>query len=302
MTAMPELLREEQLHEEQDLHRGLKDRHIQMIAIGGAIGVGLFLGSARAIQAAGPGLLLAYALGSIAIFFIMRALGELLLYRPVAGSFATYAEEFIGPWAGFFTGWSYWFMWVVTGMAEITAVARLRQLLVSRRAAMDPGAGHAGCSLRGESHRRGPLRRIRVLVCNHQGGDDHRADRHRPRRHPVRLQRSRPDGKLLQPVDAWRFFPKGGLGVVLSLQIVAFAFLGVELVGVTAGEAANPQKVLPQRDQQRGGADPDLLHRRPGHHHVARSLEPAGSPRRARSSWCSRRSAFRRRQGSSTSS
>jgi amino acid transporter, AAT family len=74
MTTTGELLREEQLHEEKDLVRGLKDRHIQMIAIGGAIGVGLFLGSARAIQAAGPALLLAYALGSVAIFFIMRAL------------------------------------------------------------------------------------------------------------------------------------------------------------------------------------------------------------------------------------
>ena len=123
MTSMAELLREEQLHEERDLERGLKSRHIQMIAIGGAIGVGLFLGSARAIQDAGPALLLSYAFVGIVIFFIMRALGELLLYRPVAGSFATYAEEFIGPWAGFFTGWSYWFMWVVTGMAEITAVA-----------------------------------------------------------------------------------------------------------------------------------------------------------------------------------
>src|SRR5688572_11024629 len=123
MTTMTELLREEQLHEEKDLVRGLKSRHIQMIAIGGAIGVGLFLGSARAIQAAGPALLLSYALVGIVIFFIMRALGELLLYRPVAGSFATYAEEFVGPWAGFFTGWTYWFMWVVTGMAEITAVA-----------------------------------------------------------------------------------------------------------------------------------------------------------------------------------
>jgi AAT family amino acid transporter/D-serine/D-alanine/glycine transporter len=123
MTTVTELLREEQLHEEKDLVRGLKSRHIQMIAIGGAIGVGLFLGSARAIQAAGPALLLSYALVGIVIFFIMRALGELLLYRPVAGSFASYAEEFVGPWAGFFTGWSYWFMWVVTGMAEITAVA-----------------------------------------------------------------------------------------------------------------------------------------------------------------------------------
>ena len=103
-----------------------------MIAIGGAIGVGLFLGSARAIQAAGPGLLLSYALGSFAIFFIMRAFGELLLYRPVSGSFATYAEEFVAPWAGFFTGWSYWFMWVVVGMAEITAVGSTSTLGIQR--------------------------------------------------------------------------------------------------------------------------------------------------------------------------
>src|ERR1700731_1535951 len=107
---------------QEDLHRGLKDRHVQMIAIGGTIGVGLFLGSAMAIQKAGPGLVVSYAIGGLVMFCIMRALGELLLYRPVAGSFATYAEEFVGPWAGFITGWSYWFMWVVIGMAEITAV------------------------------------------------------------------------------------------------------------------------------------------------------------------------------------
>ena len=75
----------------------------------------MFLGSAKAIQSTGPGILLAYAIGGLMIFFIARALGELLLYRPVAGSFATYAEEFVGPWAGFVTGWSYWFMWVVIG-------------------------------------------------------------------------------------------------------------------------------------------------------------------------------------------
>src|SRR5207245_8178705 len=105
------------------LTRSLKNRHIQLIALGGTIGVGLFLGSAGAIHKAGPGLLLSYAIGGIAIFFIMRALGELLMYRPVAGSFASYAEEFVGPFAGFATGWSYWFMWVTIGMAEITAVS-----------------------------------------------------------------------------------------------------------------------------------------------------------------------------------
>src|SRR5215467_9121431 len=105
-----------------DLSRNLRNRHIQLIAFGGTIGVGLFLGSAKAIHSAGPGLIVAYAVGGIAIFFIMRALGELLTYRPVAGSFATYAEEFCGPLPGFITGWSYWFAWVVTVMAEITAV------------------------------------------------------------------------------------------------------------------------------------------------------------------------------------
>jgi amino acid transporter, AAT family len=111
-----------QTSDQTKLTRGLKRRHIELIAIGGAIGVGLFLGSAKAVQNAGPGLILGYAVGGLVIFFIMRALGELLLYRPVAGSFVTYADEFVGPFAGFVTGWSYWFTWVVTGMAELTAI------------------------------------------------------------------------------------------------------------------------------------------------------------------------------------
>src|SRR5579863_6395927 len=108
--------------EQAALSRSLQNRHIQLIALGGTIGVGLFLGSAGAIHKAGPGLLMSYLVGGTAIFFIMRALGELLTYRPVAGSFASYAEEFVSPFAGFVTGWSYWFMWIVTAMAELTAI------------------------------------------------------------------------------------------------------------------------------------------------------------------------------------
>ena len=104
------------------LRRGLRARHIQLIAIGGTIGVGLFLGSARAIHIAGPALILSYALVGVVIFFIVRALGELMTYQPVSGTFAAYAEEFLGPFAGFVTGWSYWFMWIVVAMAELTAV------------------------------------------------------------------------------------------------------------------------------------------------------------------------------------
>src|SRR5262245_16633365 len=110
-----------QTSDQTKLTRGLRSRHVELIAIGGAIGVGLFLGSAKVIQNAGPGLILGYAVGGLVIFFIMRALGELLLYRPVAGSFVMYADEFV-TFAGFTTGWSYWFMWVVTGMAELTAI------------------------------------------------------------------------------------------------------------------------------------------------------------------------------------
>src|SRR4029079_18393733 len=111
-----------QTSDQTKLTRGLKSRHVELIAIGGAIGVGLFLGSAKAIQNAGPGLILGYAIGGLVIFFIMRALGELLLYRPVAGSFVIYADKLMGAFAVFATGWSFWFTWVVAGMAELTAI------------------------------------------------------------------------------------------------------------------------------------------------------------------------------------
>ncbi|WP_211301919.1 amino acid permease, partial [Streptomyces sparsogenes] len=103
--------------------RGLGSRQVQMIAIGGAIGVGLFMKAGANIAKAGPSIILMYALAGVVIFFIMRALGELLLYRPVTGSFSEYAREFLGPFFGYVTGWTYWLLWVVTGMAELTAAA-----------------------------------------------------------------------------------------------------------------------------------------------------------------------------------
>ena len=104
------------------LHRGLEERHINLMALGATIGVGLFLGSATAIKMAGPAIMLAYALGGFAIFLIMRALGEMAIHNPVAGSFSRYALDYLGPLAGYLTGWNYWFLWLVTCMAEITAV------------------------------------------------------------------------------------------------------------------------------------------------------------------------------------
>src|SRR5437879_1907026 len=107
---------------EDGYSKSLGNRQVQMIAIGGAIGVGLFLGAGGRLASAGPSLVVAYAICGIAAFFVMRALGELVLYKPSAGSFVNYAREFIGPWAGFVTGWMYWLNWAMAGVAEITAV------------------------------------------------------------------------------------------------------------------------------------------------------------------------------------
>jgi AAT family amino acid transporter/D-serine/D-alanine/glycine transporter len=228
-----------------ELHRGLKDRHVRMIAIGGTIGVGLFLGSATAIQKAGPGLVASYAVGGLIMFFIMRALGELLLYRPVSGSFASYAEEFIGPWAGFMTGWSYWFMWVVLGMAEITAVGVYVHYWFPQLPQWIPAlitlallyfANMISVKHFGEIEFWFALIKVATIVGLIVIGL------------AIIAFRTGELGKTAAFSNLWShggFFPFGPLGVILPLQMVMFSYEGLELIGVSAGETENPQKVLP---------------------------------------------------------
>jgi AAT family amino acid transporter len=230
----------------EGLTRSLKSRHIQLIALGGTIGVGLFLGSAGAIHKAGPGLLLSYAIGGIAIFFIMRALGELLTYRPVAGSFASYAEEFVGPFAGFVTGWSYWFMWVVTAMAELTAIGiyvhfwlpDVPQWLPGLVAlAILYGSNTLAVRVYGELEFWFALLKVITIVGLILSGL------------AVIFFKLGALGPTASFSNLWThhgFMPFGLLGVLLTLQIVMFAYSGVELIGVTAGEAENPEVVLPR--------------------------------------------------------
>ncbi len=97
------------------LKRGLKNRHIQLIALGGAIGTGLFLGSASVIQSAGPGIILGYAIAGFIAFLIMRQLGEMVVEEPVAGSFSHFAYKYWGGFAGFASGWNYWVLYVLGG-------------------------------------------------------------------------------------------------------------------------------------------------------------------------------------------
>ena len=228
------------------LSRSLHNRHIQLIAIGGTIGVGLFLGSARAIHNAGPGLLLAYALGGVAIFFIMRALGELLTYRPVAGSFATYAEEFCGPFAGFVTGWSYWFMWISTAMAELTAIGIYVRYWLPDVPQWLPallvllalyGSNLLAVRAFGELEFWFALIKVVTIVALIVAGL------------AVIVFHLGALGAGAGFDNLWShggFLPFGIGGVLLTLQIVMFAYNGVELIGVTAGEARDPAAVLPR--------------------------------------------------------
>lgn len=109
-------------HENDGLKRGLKNRHIQLIALGGALGTGLFLGIAQTIKMAGPSVLLGYAVAGIVAFFIMRQLGEMVVDEPVAGSFSYFADKYCGHFTGFLSGWNYWVLYILVSMAELSAV------------------------------------------------------------------------------------------------------------------------------------------------------------------------------------
>lgn len=107
------------------LQAGLKNRHLSMIAIGGVIGAGLFVGSSSGIATAGPGILLSYALVGTLVVLVMRMLGEMSAANPTSGSFSAHADRALGPWAGFSIGWLYWFFWVVVLAVEATAGAKI---------------------------------------------------------------------------------------------------------------------------------------------------------------------------------
>ncbi|CPY71252.1 Putative amino acid permease [Mycobacteroides abscessus] len=230
--------------------RGLSARTVQMIAIGGAIGTGLFYGAGGAIEKAGPGLILAYLVAGLAIFVIMRALGELLVYRPVSGSISEYAEEFMGRFAGFANGWTYWAVWATTCMAEITVagvyiqrwwpgipqwVTALVVLLILF------GANLISVKIFGEAEFWFSMIKVTAILGMIIIGIG------------VLLPISGLGPETGPSVaNLWNdggVFPTGFSQALLSLQIVVFAYVGVELVGVTAGGAENPPSYAAQGDQ-----------------------------------------------------
>lgn len=231
---------------DEGYQRGLGSRQVQMIAIGGAIGVGLFMGAGANIAKAGPSILLMYAMAGVVIFFIMRALGELLMYRPVSGSFAEYAREFLGPFFGFMTGWTYWLLWVVTGMAELTAaaiyihywfpdipqwVSALVFLVVLF------GVNLISVKVFGEVEFWFSMIKVTAIIGMIVIGLG------------VLTFGFSQAGDTAAVSNLWAhdgFFPNGIGSSLMTLQGVMFAYIAVELVGITAGESRDPETTLPK--------------------------------------------------------
>ncbi|MEN3261556.1 amino acid permease [Sodalis endosymbiont of Spalangia cameroni] len=230
--------------EHQGLNRGLEARHIELIALGGTIGVGLFMGAASTLQWAGPSVLLAYIIAGIFVFFIMRAMGEMLYLEPVTGSFAVYAHRYMSPFFGYLTAWSYWFMWMAVGISEITAIGvyvqfwfpDLPQWIPALAAVgLVAAANLAAVRLYGEIEFWFALIKITTIIVMilvglgviflgvGNGGQ------------PVGLANLTAHGG---------FFTGGWRGFLVALCIVVASYQGVELVGITAGEAKDPQVTL----------------------------------------------------------
>lgn len=231
---------------QQELSRSLKNRHVQLISIGGAIGTGLFLGSGKSIQQTGPSILLAYMITGGICFLIMRALGELLLSNTENHSFLDFVAEYLGKKWAFLTGWTYWFCWIAIAMADLTAMGlyvgywfpNLPQWLPEICALVILVALNLiAVSLFGELEFWFALIKVVAIVALIAIGAYMIITHYPTSAGPVKIAN-------LWSHGGW--FPKGAKGFLLSFQMVTFAFVGIELVGLVAGETKDPEKVLPE--------------------------------------------------------
>ena len=241
------------------LQRKLQNRHLQLIAIGGAIGTGLFMGSGKTISLAGPSIIFIYMIIGLMVFFVMRALGELLLSNLEYKSFVDLAHDLLGPWAGFFTGWTYWLCWVSIGIADLTAIVSYLNSLAPMLGWMPEGyqfspLGGAAISagsvlflmglnlltvrLFGEVEFWFALIKIVAIVALIAAG-----------LFMVVTAFTSPSGSVASIANLWNdggMFPNGTHGFLAGFQIAIFAFVGIELVGTTAAETKDPIKNLPK--------------------------------------------------------
>ncbi|GLC31691.1 amino acid permease [Clostridium omnivorum] len=234
------------MSENQNLSRGLKNRHVQLLAIGGAIGTGLFLGSGRSIHLAGPSILFAYMITGVILFFVMRALGELLLSNLNYHSFVDFVYDYLGSTAAFITGWTYWFCWISLAMADVAATGLYIQYWFPNIARWIPSLivlvillimNLTAVKLFGEMEFWFALIKVVAILSLIIVGTF------------MIIKGFSTNAGVSSFTNLWShggWLPNGVSGFILSFQMVVFAFTGIELVGLTAGETENPEYVIPK--------------------------------------------------------
>lgn len=235
----------------QELQRSLSNRHLQLIAIGGAIGTGLFMGSGKTISLAGPSILFIYMIIGAMVFLVMRALGELLLSNLQYKSFIDFSTDLVGPWAGYFVGWTYWLCWITIGIADLSAIiyyleffnggafSAAEGVLISVAAILFiMGLNLVTVRLFGEMEFWFAMVKIIAIIVLIAVG-----------LWMVITGFTNEAGTVAQFSNLWAhggMFPTGFSGFLAGFQIAIFAFVGVELVGTTAAETHDPKRNLPK--------------------------------------------------------
>src|ERR1700744_72648 len=234
--------------EDAGYHKGLKNRQIQMIALGGAIGTGLFLGAGGRLASAGPGLFLVFGVCGIFVFLILRALGELVMHRPSSGSFVYYSREFFGEKLAFAPGWVYVLNWSMTGIVDTTAIAHYchywkafhvvpQWTLALIALVVVLSMNLISVKAFGELEFWASLIKVLALVTFLVVGA------------VFLVGRFKVDGQSTG-TGLWDshggLLPAGLLPLVLVTSGVVFAYAAVELVGIAAGETADPEKIMPR--------------------------------------------------------
>ncbi|OUM04633.1 proline-specific permease ProY [Pseudomonas syringae] len=230
------------------LKRGLSARHIRFMALGSAIGTGLFYGSASAIQQAGPAVLLAYLIGGAAVYMVMRALGEMAVHDPVSGSFSHYATRYMGPLAGFVLGWTYAFEMIIVCLADVTAFGIYmgfwfpevpRWIWVLGIVFLIGALNLCNVKVFGETEFWLSILKVSAIVAMIVAGFGIM----------IFGIGSSTSGTEIGISNLWAHggvMPNGVAGLIASFAVVMFAFGGIEIIGITAGEAKDPQRSLPQ--------------------------------------------------------
>ena len=234
--------------QQPQLKHGLSNRHIQLIALGGSIGTGLFLGISQTIKLAGPSVILGYALAGLIAFFMMRQLGEMVVEEPVSGSFSYFAYKFWSPFAGFMSGWNSWVLNVLVCMAELSAIGLYVQYWWPEIPTWISALGFfvlinainlLHVKVFGETEFLFSMIKILAIIAMIGYG--------------AWLLASGHGGAHASISNLWAlggFFPNGISGLIMAMAIIMFSFGGIELVGIAAAETKNPTTTIPKAVNQ----------------------------------------------------